>query len=125
MNAVVRYEDKLVRIDGDILLLKNCYFPFGSRRLGLSEIEKIVVKKPTLWNGKYRIYGSSNLRTWFPPDWLRPSRGKIYEIILRGRWHRIGFTVEDEETVERILREKVRLEEERPAASGPERPTTR
>jgi hypothetical protein len=39
-------------------------------------------------------------------DWQRPHRSKIFVMILRNRWHRIGFTVEDEAAVERILRER-------------------
>jgi hypothetical protein len=39
-------------------------------------------------------------------DRHRPHRGKIFVLILRNRWRHIGFTVEDEAAVERVLRER-------------------
>ncbi|MBI3876131.1 MAG: hypothetical protein HY300_09290 [Verrucomicrobia bacterium] len=52
---------------------------------------------------------------WFPMDWHRPSRDKIFVAFLKGREERIlfsfrlrsiSFTVEDSKRVAQILRQK-------------------
>jgi len=106
MNADVLYADSLVEISADTILFRQYYFPFGARRLRLADIERVVVQKPTFATGKYRLQGSGGLRTWFPMDLQRPKRGKIFILMLRNKWRRIGFTVEDEAAVERLLRER-------------------
>jgi hypothetical protein len=100
------YADSLVEITDDALILRRYYFPFGApRRLRLSEISGIASVTPTLFNGRWRIWGSATFRTWFPLDWKRPLRDKIFLVTLRGRWRRVGFTVEDSRRVEGLLKE--------------------
>jgi hypothetical protein len=106
MNADVLYSDSLVEISTETILFKRYYFPFGAKRLKLSDIERVVVQEPTLTTGKYRLQGSGGWRTWFPMDLQRPKRNRIFVILLRNRWRRIGFTVEDEGAVEQILRQR-------------------
>ena len=103
MNTDVLYSDRLVEISAETILFRRYYFPFGAKRLRLSDIERVVVQKPSFATGKYRLQGSAGLHTWFAMDLYRPRRSKIFLIILRGKKHRIGFTVEDEATVEHIL----------------------
>ena len=106
MASGVLYADSLVEISDDSILLKRYYFPVGARRIKLSGIEQISVQNPTFTTGRYRLWGSGDLRTWFPMDLQRPRRTKIFIIRLRKKWRRIGFTVEDEAMVERIFRER-------------------
>jgi hypothetical protein len=106
MDTDVLYADSLVEISAETILFRRYYFPIGARRLKLSDIERVIVRTPTFATGKYRLQGSGGLRTWFPMDLQRPKRRKIFILILRNKWHRIGFTVEDEATVERVLRER-------------------
>jgi hypothetical protein len=106
MNANVLYSDSLVEISPETILFRRYYFPFGAKRLKLSDIDRVVVQKPTFATGKYRLQGSGGLRTWFPMDPQRPKRNRIFVILLRNKWRRIGFTVEDEVTVEQILRQR-------------------
>lgn len=106
MNAEVLYSDSLVEISPETILFRRYYFPFGAKRLKLSDIDRVVVQKPTFATGKYRLQGSAGLRTWFPMDLQRPKRHRIFVILLRNKRRRIGFTVEDEATVEQILRER-------------------
>jgi hypothetical protein len=105
MNADVLYSDSLVEISAETILFRRYYFPFGAKRLKLSDVDRIVVQKPTFATGKYRLQGSGG-RTWFPMDPQRPKRHRIFVILLRNKWHRIGFTVEDEAMVEQILRDR-------------------
>jgi hypothetical protein len=106
MNANVLYSDRLVEISAETILFRQYYFPFGAKRLKLSDIDRVVVQKPRFSTGKYRLQGSSGLHTWSPMDRQRPRRSKIFSIHLHGRKLRISFTVEDEAAVEHILREK-------------------
>lgn len=106
MNSEIIYSDKLVKITNNYILFKNYYFPFGPKKVKFSEIKYIAEKKPTLLNGKWRIYGTGDLRTWFPCDWKRPCRDRIFILSFINKKRRIGFTVEDSETVLKILSEK-------------------
>jgi hypothetical protein len=77
-----------------------------SRRVEFSRIARVVAENPSLGTGKWRIWGSGNLRIWFPLDWRRPRRDAIFVIQLATGWRRIGFTVEDSARVRRILAER-------------------
>jgi hypothetical protein len=100
------YSDGLVEISNEAIRLKGYYFPLGSKRVSFSEIAEVLVEKPTVLNGKWRIWGSGNLRTWFPLDLRRPWRDTIFIIRLASKWKRIGFTVEDSGRVRQILWER-------------------
>ncbi len=101
------YEDRLIEISTDSILIKNYYFPLvGSKRVPFDKIEFITAEKPSLLNGQFRIWGTRNFVTWYPLDCARPSRDKIFIINLLGKTIRIGFTVNNSETVLRILEQK-------------------
>lgn len=101
------YRDSLISISDDRIVFEHYYFPTGKRKVvPLADIQWIKVEKPTLWNGKWRIHGTGNFKTWFPRDMKRPKRDKIFFAKLRGRWVDIGFTVEDADQVERIFKAK-------------------
>jgi hypothetical protein len=104
MSADILYSDSLIEISDETIVFRHYYFPIGARRLKLSDIERVIVCTPTFANGKYRLQGSGDWRTWFPMDRQRPKRQKIFILVLRNKWRRIGFTAEDEAAVEHILR---------------------
>jgi hypothetical protein len=110
MNVGVLYSDSLVEISAETILFRRYYFPFGEKRLKLSDIEGVVVQKPSFSTGKYRLQGSAGLHTWSPMDLQRPRRSKIFFIRLRSQKLRISFTVEDAAAVEYILRQKSLLQ---------------
>jgi hypothetical protein len=97
------YSDRLVEISVDSILVSNYHYPFGDKRVAFKDIESITVQKATLLSGKYRYYGSGDLRTWFPPD-NRSSRDRIFTIKIKNKWWQIGLTVEDSQAVLDILR---------------------
>lgn len=105
-TADVLYSDSLVEITQDAICFKAYYFPVGSKRVWFADIDHVTAEKPTLLNGRFRIQGSNDLRTWFPRDWHRPARPEIFFARLRGSSRGIGFTVEDAGRVEGILRNK-------------------
>lgn len=103
MASKIIYSDKLVDITRDSILFRNYYFPFGSKTVSFSEIDTVMAKVPTIANGKWRIQGTVDFRTWFPRDWKRPSRDRIFVISFPNQRRRIGFTVEDSNAVEDIF----------------------
>jgi hypothetical protein len=100
------YSDSLVTITGESILFKRYNIFERDRLISFSDIEKIIVKKPSIWNGKFRFHGSGDFHTWFPRDFQRYKRDKIFCALIRDKWWRIGFTVEDSATVIKIFQEK-------------------
>ena len=99
------YQDRLVSITEDTIVFEHYYFPTGkSKVVRLDEIEWIQVKKSTIMNGKWRIHGTGNFKIWFPQDFGRPKRDRIFFAGLTNQWVQIGFTAEDGERVEKIFR---------------------
>ena len=107
MDGKAIYQDKLVKVFSDSILLKNYYLlSIGSKRIPFDRIRTITVEKPTLFTGKWRLQGSGDLRTWFPLDAERPKRDRVFLVTLLDKRTRIGFTVEHSDEVLRILKEK-------------------
>jgi hypothetical protein len=106
MTEETVYSDSLVKITGKSILFRRYGFFEGDRLVQFSEIEKIVVKKPSIWNGRLRFHGTGDFKTWFPKDFQRYKRDKIFFASLRHKWWRIGFTVENSATVLKIFQEK-------------------
>ncbi len=106
-KSEILYEDKLVEIREDSLILKNYYFPSMSpKQIYFRDIERIEIKAASLLTGKWRIQGTGDLRTWFPFDFSRSKREKIFFIYYKDKWMRSAFTVEDSQKAEQILIEK-------------------
>ena len=86
-----QYKDSLFELSSDAIVFNFYYFPTGaSRRLPLAQIESVRVKPGGCW----RLWGTGDFRTWFPWDGRRPRREQVFIIIRRGKFARIGFTVE-------------------------------
>jgi len=101
------YYDSLISITDDEIVFKLYYFPTGKKKVvSLTNIERIMVKPPTLWSGKWRLFGTGNFKTWFPADYNRPRRDRIFIAILKDQWIDIGFTVEDADSVEKMLKDR-------------------
>jgi hypothetical protein len=101
------YRDNLITITEDNIIFEHYYFPTDKKKVvRLSDIEQITVETPTIWNGKWRIHGTGSFKTWYPKDNKRPKRNKIFFASLKSQWIDIGFTVENAEQVEKILKEK-------------------
>lgn len=71
MNPEVLYADRLVELAHDFILLRDYYFPCGDKRVSFSEIDQPVLKKPTIWTGKYRFHGNGDFQTRFASDLSR------------------------------------------------------
>ena len=100
------YSDALVDVADDGIIFKRYFFPFGSKRVEFTRIQRIETRKPSVLGGKWRLWGTVDFRTWFPLDWKRPSRDKIFVAFLRDSFRRIGFTVENSAQFEEVLKAK-------------------
>ncbi len=104
-TGAVLYSDKLIEITEDTILFHGYYFPCGSKRISLGDVEKVDAMKPTLFTGKWRLSGTGDFVTWFPADYGRFKRDTIFHMQLKnGR--RIGFTAIDSNPVKAILSQK-------------------
>ena len=101
------YQDKFVSISEDRIIFQQYYFPTRKCKTVLfADIEEIRVENATILNGKWRIHGTGNFKTWFPRDNKRFKRDKIFFAKLRNQWIDIGFTVENSQQVEAIFKNK-------------------
>ena len=106
MAGKIIYSDSLIETTENSILFHRYSFFERDRKVFFSDIEKIIVKKATIWNGKFRFHGTGDFKTWFPKDFQRYKRNKIFVAYIRNKWWRIGFTVENSDTIMRIFREK-------------------
>lgn len=107
MTTESLYSDKLISITDKEIIFYNYYFPTGKmKQVKIDDIDSITVLESTLRNGKWRIHGTGNFKVWFPQDNNRPHRDRIFIASLKNQWVDIGFTVEDGDTVEKLLRSK-------------------
>jgi hypothetical protein len=102
------YKDELIEVSDEELVFHRYYYPFGGdKHVPLSRIASVRVRL----GGSWRLWGTGDLRTWFPQDNKRPRRDRIFIISLRDSFRRIGFTVEDSQKVADIFRERGLLHE--------------
>ena len=105
MTAESLYSDKLISITDNDIIFYNYYFPTGKEKhVIIDDIECITVMEPTIRNGKWRIHGTGNFKVWFQKDKSRPHRDRIFIATLKSQWVNIGFTVEDGDAVENVLK---------------------
>ncbi len=107
MQTEQLYSDSLITITDNEIVFKHYYFPSGKAKIVLlKNITGITVKPSTISNGKWRLHGTGNIKTWYPMDRKRPQRDRIFLADLNNQWINIGFTVENGERVETIFEEK-------------------
>ncbi len=113
------YADSLISITDNEITFEHYYFPTGKKKVvPFADIERITVERPTIWNGKWRLQGTGNFKTWYPKDNRRPMRDRIFFAVLKSQWVNIGFTAEDGERVEKILRDKNLISRDTPGFAG-------
>ncbi|MEW6351328.1 MAG: hypothetical protein AB1646_19925 [Thermodesulfobacteriota bacterium] len=109
MSAQILYSDHLVEMTHRDILFRLYYCPFGAKKVPFADVESIEVVDCTLRTGKWRLWGTGDFRTWFPCDWRRFTRDKIFFLRRRGGTMRIGFSVEDSAAVISVLEKRVVL----------------
>jgi hypothetical protein len=101
----LNYKDSLVEVSDDGMVFHRYYFPLGGdKHVPLNRIESVKVGRNSFFGGKWRIWGTGDFRTWFPEDWGRPGRDRVFFASLRDSYRRIGFTVENSENLIAVLK---------------------
>jgi hypothetical protein len=108
-DAPVLYADRVLQLYGDGLYFPVYYFPWGGRFVPFADVERIECLRPTLLSGKWRLWGTSNLKMWFPLDARRNTREVIFHLYHKGRRGGIGFTAENSHRVRELLGQRVQL----------------
>ncbi|RPI02295.1 MAG: hypothetical protein EHM64_14240 [Ignavibacteriae bacterium] len=107
MNNGTIYQDSLIELFRDKIVFKKYYFPsLKSKEVPVESIEKVVTKEPSLGTGKYRFHGTGDFRTWYPQDFARNKRDKIFILFIKNKWVRIGFTGENSGSIEKYFEAK-------------------
>ena len=102
----ILYDDGFVTLDSDALTIHRYYFPLGtSKRIAYSSIKGMQEILIGFWTGKGRLWGSGDLRHWFPLDLRRPQKDKAI-ILDVGAWVRPVITPDDPDRVLALLRER-------------------
>ncbi len=100
-----RYSDALITVTENTIVFHDYYFLGVSKTVPFSEIDAITEYEPDIYNGKWPVWGSGSPGVWFPLDWERPKRDRIFVAKLKNKDSQIGFTVQDSAGVDGILRE--------------------
>ncbi len=110
------YEDSLIKIKDDLLVIKNYYSPFLSKVIPFKNITTIETLVPTFLNTTlvfplfiWSVFGFGIIEhhlTYFPFDLFRTTRDEIFIITYKNKKIRTGFSVEDSKLVEGILKER-------------------
>ncbi len=100
----IQYHDGYADVFEDSIVIKKYYFPIPlSKRIDFNEIESISIETPNIKNGKWRIWGSGNLNTWFPLDFDRHKRNKMFIISIKDKRFKIGLTVTNPDKLTHML----------------------
>jgi hypothetical protein len=106
MSKQVLYDDGLVKLDLDGLTIRRYYFPLGtSKRIPYTRIKGVQERQMGTLSGTGRLWGSSDLRHWFPLDLRRLQKEKAL-ILDVGKWVRPVITPEDPDRVLALLQER-------------------
>ena len=72
------YSDPLVTLTEQQVRVKCYYLWGGDKVVRWEDVEFVSALEPTIWNGKWRLWGTTWFRTWFAADFDRPNRQTIF-----------------------------------------------
>jgi hypothetical protein len=93
------YDDGRVALTDDALVIRTYYFPFGAKHIRYADISQVQCKPLTFMGGRYRIWGSGDLRHWFNYDPGRPGKPTALIIELAGKGPRPVITPDQPDEV--------------------------
>jgi hypothetical protein len=103
--AVPRYDDGLIVCGDDGVVIRRYYFPWGSKLVPYSRLRNVERRELGRVTGRWRIWGSGDLRHWWNLDTGRP-RKSVALVLDVGRRIRPTITPDDPDAVERILADR-------------------
>lgn len=105
-EAPTAYEDHTVRVDESGVTIAKYTFPLARpKHVAHDDIVTVSVLPTTRWS-RWRLWGSSNFRNWFPLDNSRTKASHLVELDVGGRI-RPSFTPRDPEAVAELIRSHV------------------
>jgi hypothetical protein len=119
----VLYDDGRVICTEEELLIR-WYYLWGSKHVPYDRIRCVTARPLSRWRGKWRLWGSGDLRHWYNLDRTRPGKETALELDLRGQ-ARPTITPDDPDAVLQILAVRIgpqRIMDERPR-SDPDQPS--
>ena len=102
----IHYKDKYLTLDEDGLTIRRYFFPVGERRIGYDEIRSFEPFEMGLLSGRWRIWGTGDLKHWFHLDTNRPFKHRAIKIDAGGPMKSV-ITPDDPDSALRVLRERV------------------
>lgn len=102
---MTRYEDPRISVGDSGLSLRWYYFPVGTKRIRLDEVEAVHEHDMGrgITGGRWRIWGSGDLVHWMPLDAKRPKKRWMFILRLRGTMFRPCVTPDDPEAFKAAL----------------------
>jgi hypothetical protein len=88
------YQDRRVSCTGEAVVMGQYYFPAGRKKVPFSRIRAVSEVGVGVLTGKWRIWGSGNLRYWASFDPGRPRKNTAF-ILDTGRFVRPFVTPDD------------------------------
>jgi hypothetical protein len=102
------YEDRWIRCEATALVIRGYYFPLGtSKVVAYRDIQEVTPLALGPWTGKWRIWGTSDLRYWLHLDWSRPQKD-VALILDLGQPVRPVITPDDPVVVAAIIERRRR-----------------
>lgn len=89
MKGRETYDDGAIQLDHFALTLRRYHFPDGTAKaIPLGAVSSYRAEPLDFLVNRFRIWGTSDLRRWFPLDIHRPLRSTLITLDLPGaRWH--------------------------------------
>jgi hypothetical protein len=100
-GAPARYDDGRISCDDDGLVIR-WYYPWGAKRIPYASIRAVRSRQLTGLRGKWRLWGSGDLKHWYNLDRTRPSKQVALELDT-GTRSVPTITPDDPQAVERII----------------------
>ncbi|OBK76648.1 hypothetical protein [Mycobacterium sp. 1274761.0] len=87
------YDDGLIQLDQQAITLRRYHFPSGtSKIIPLSAIRGYKAESLGMFNARFRIWGSADLRRWLPLDVWRPIKSTLVTLDVDGTRPKPAFT---------------------------------
>lgn len=98
------YDDGLVQLDRQAITLRRYHFPSGTAKvIPLSTVRGYTTTPLGLFQQRFRIWGTSDLRRWLPLDVARPRKTTLVTLDVPGLRLRPAFTPERPEEFLAVL----------------------
>jgi hypothetical protein len=114
-RALDTYRDPWIECTADEVRIRGYYFPWGTKRIPYGSIRGLRRVQMSATRGRYRIWGTANMKYWASLDPKRPTKSTGFVVDL-GRAVSPFVTPDDPDAFEAAVRAHVDVG---PAAEEP------